>query len=190
MLASLFAGTLIPIILIGVTVAVSGFSYRTGKTCTLNHRNSFAVFWGWLIGFAVLAFLLQASTSVYCITIYFRQNRSQYNRESTAVALRKRWADIRTVIAHQCRSVALSVLVLVIAVFVVAVYWVEDLRFVNAVTHPGAKEFSECLVRFGGDKDKCLEDAEYLMISKDAVLASMILAAVSLHRPSIREAPS
>jgi hypothetical protein len=72
---SLFIGIIIPALFLGITIAVSGFSYRFGKICLLNHQNSFAVFWGWLIGLGVAAFLVQTVTTAYCIYVYWSASR-------------------------------------------------------------------------------------------------------------------
>lgn len=72
LVGSLVTGTVVPgALLIAATVA-SGYSYRLGRTCVINQQHSFAVFWGWLLAFAGLAFFIQCLTTGYAAGVYLR----------------------------------------------------------------------------------------------------------------------
>jgi hypothetical protein len=184
MLASIISTIVVPVILLGVTIAVSGFSFRTGPTCSINQENSFAVFWGWIIGIACLSFAVQAATSVYCLRIYIRSHRSLSDSNSSMgksrSITRQRWRHIQTMFLLQWRSIALSILVVVESIYFAAVYWAEDKKFVSAGSNPKVQEFGLCLITHGGDKTKCTDAAKGLMLSPTYILASMIIAAVSV----------
>ncbi|KAF1987118.1 hypothetical protein K402DRAFT_463215 [Aulographum hederae CBS 113979] len=72
LIISMLAGCFIPAIFLIASVTTSGYSYRTGNTCVLNHKHSFPLFWAWLLAFSCSAFLLQCVTSGYCVMTYVR----------------------------------------------------------------------------------------------------------------------
>ena len=84
MYISVATGIAIPLILLFATLRFSGFSYQLGPTCFIYHEHSFAVFWGWMIGFTVAAFLLQLATSGYCVTIYIMTHRLRFGSQASA----------------------------------------------------------------------------------------------------------
>ncbi|KAF2097004.1 hypothetical protein NA57DRAFT_77255 [Rhizodiscina lignyota] len=77
---SLTTGILVPVIFLIAATLVSGYSFRLGSTCVINHDNSFAVFWGWLLGFAGLAFVTQCVTAAYCFWTYLRSLGQQHRQ--------------------------------------------------------------------------------------------------------------
>ena len=84
---------MIPTMFIGITIAISGFSYRIGRTCTLNHENGTLAFWGWILCFACTGLAIILFTAVHCFIIYVRSGRSGLhndNVESTGVGRAKR----------------------------------------------------------------------------------------------------
>lgn len=56
------AGWGIPIVLVGVSLAITGVSYRFGDTCHVNHANAMHIFWGPLLAFAGAAIVIQFAT--------------------------------------------------------------------------------------------------------------------------------
>jgi hypothetical protein len=57
-------------------ITASGFSYRFGSACHVNHQNSLADFWAPLVIMAGLAGFAQLVTFLYCAHVYFRNLRS------------------------------------------------------------------------------------------------------------------
>jgi hypothetical protein len=86
MYLSIAMGIAIPLILLGATLAYSGFSYELGPTCFIHHEHSFVVFWGWMIGFTCAAFLLQLVTSCYCVYVFFMSHRIRLGSTSSIVS--------------------------------------------------------------------------------------------------------
>lgn len=52
----------IPAILVAVSLAISGVSFRYGDTCHINHDNSLAIFWVPLLTCAAAAIVVQFTT--------------------------------------------------------------------------------------------------------------------------------
>lgn len=52
----------IPAALFTATITVTGVSFRFGGACHVNHEDSMALFWGWLLAFSAAAVFLQLST--------------------------------------------------------------------------------------------------------------------------------
>jgi len=66
-------GWVIPAALMAATIVVGGVSFRFGAaTCHVNHHQSMATIWGWLLAVAGLTIILQIATVVYCLHVYLR----------------------------------------------------------------------------------------------------------------------
>jgi hypothetical protein len=81
---SIASGIAIPLIFLGATIGYSGFTYELGPTCFIYEEHSFLVFWGWMIGFTIAAFILQIITSGYCVTLYLMTHRLRFSIASVA----------------------------------------------------------------------------------------------------------
>lgn len=84
MYISIASGIAIPLIFLGATIGYSGFTYEIGPTCFIYQEHSFVVFWGWMIGFTIAAFVLQIITSGYCVTLYFMTHRLRIGSSASA----------------------------------------------------------------------------------------------------------
>lgn len=163
---SLVLGILIPIVLLVTATLVSGYSFRIGSTCVINHNHAFGVFWGWLLAFAGFAFFMQWITTAYCGGVYFRSARQhkacqahqlmssanqtldrsapktsgrQMSNPASSARVRHngiRWRRIRSLFFSQWRNFAISILVVLESVFFVVVFWSQDKKLQNATTHP------------------------------------------------------
>lgn len=56
------AGWGIPIVFVGVSLAITGVSFRFGDTCHINHADAMQIFWGPLLAFAGAAIIIQFAT--------------------------------------------------------------------------------------------------------------------------------
>lgn len=90
-----------------------------------------------------------------------------------------RWRNLSLVFSSQWRNLVLTSLFAIESIYFSTVFWSEDLKIIDASTHPKVQEFVECLVETMGNRDQCLEDAEYLMLQKENLFAGFILASVS-----------
>lgn len=111
------------------------------------------------------------------------------NRSARAwsMARMQAWKRVRKVIYLQWRSITLSFLVIVMAIYFATVFVTLN----EAVAH-GRMEYEDdkvqawavCLVSSNGDKDKCLSLAKELGLNEATVIASLMMAAVSLVEPA------
>ena len=82
--SSLVAGWGIPTLLLALSLALSGVSYRFGAICHINHDNSLGTFWGPLLAFGGLAGILQFTTLGYCIRVYLRSVMNSGSTSATS----------------------------------------------------------------------------------------------------------
>jgi hypothetical protein len=211
MYMSISSGIAIPLILLAVALRFSGFSYQLGPTCFINHEHSFAVFWGWLVGFTVAAFVAQLVTSAYCVHVYVMCYRLRQGSASTiksegtssswgttnleetqtdadehAVRLRtrrwERWRGIRKILMLQWRIMALTLALLIQCLYFSSLTWAQQLKATGyGPSNPEAVAFGECLFLSKGDREKCLPLADSFVINKSATLAGVSVMAVSLN---------
>ncbi|KAF2398508.1 hypothetical protein EJ06DRAFT_558332 [Trichodelitschia bisporula] len=192
----------LPAVLLVAGALASGFSYRFGPVCFLNHENAFPVFWGWMIAAASLACIIQGATVVYCVRVYMKSHRviagsgagsggvtlwlwsiGRRRRETdvgvAAGARRRQWRHIQRVLHTQWRSIVLTAIIMWQGIFFAAVFVMLELEQ-DRVTHsPKGLEWGLCLIINEGDKNKCLHLAHQLVMNKNLVLASLAMAALT-----------
>jgi hypothetical protein len=210
MYMSIATGIAIPSILLGVTLRYSGFTYELGPTCFIAQQHSFAVFWGWLVGFTVAAFLVQLVTSAYCVHVYVMchsmRHGSASSGESTIASLRSwgqgnpeeskeeakararyirnrrrdRWRGIHKILLLQWRIISLTVALVIQCLYFSSLTWAQQIKQSTSPSNPKALVFGECLYITQGNRDKCLPLADSLVINKSATLAGLGVMAVSI----------
>lgn len=170
------------------TLAHTGVSYRFGGYCHVN-VGSLSTFWGWLLGFAGVAFLLQLATFAYCIKVYLSSAWSARNDPSnksasiisssksrTARATARR---VRDVLKLQWRSLA----IVAIAVFTIAFICIVFIVFDDDIT---VKAFANpdilipwilCLIQ-DQDKNKCTGLTRPFIISENLAAATLFILAL------------
>ncbi|CAK4034216.1 hypothetical protein AC578_6364 [Lecanosticta acicola] len=177
---------------IGLTAAVlahSGVSFRFGGYCHVN-VGSISTYWGWLLGFGGIAFLLQLATLAYCIKVYLtaaivgRQALgSSSNKSSMGGSSRSRTAfaslrRLKTVLALQWRSVAIVILAIFTTSFVCVVFIVLD----NSTTLSAFANVDIlipwllCIIGTQ-DKNKCLQYTGPFIIPQRIVDATLYILA-------------
>jgi hypothetical protein len=192
MLGSIVTGTFLPIAFLGAILAKTGFSYRMGSTCLPNHENAITTFWVWLIVFAILGFLLQVVTTVYCIWIYVRtlmKERSMpsyikgHGRSQADHADMQTWRNIRKLCLLQWRNILVSVFVLIGSLIFFVVFWKQDSRLGKVFNDPTnikpVKTWILCQILSKGDKKECRKYVKGFIVDEPAVLTALILASVS-----------
>lgn len=197
----------LPALFLAISLSVTGVSYRIGPTCIPNPHGAFVTWFGWLIAFAVLGFLIQFSTTGFCLAVYVRSffhhdSASQINTTGTsstspdrnavsggdktpqrALARRLAWRRVHKVLMLQWRSIVLSLFVIVETIYFGTVYAAQ----VQSSKEDAKPEHSEeiykwtvCLITTGGDKEKCLALSEGLSLPESTAVASFFMVSVSL----------
>lgn len=200
MFASQASGWGIPIIIIIASLVFSGVSFRFGATCHINHDNSMATFWIPILIFAAATVIIQFATFGYCIKVYLASlsdnsastegsSLPTYSASVKTMTPRQAYRRVRRVIALQWRGIAIVLIIIVDVVFFSIVFVFQDLTVHNIKqAEPGDKEnpaltWAGCLIREGGDKNKCLAEAAPLVINEATIAAVLILLAVSNLHP-------
>lgn len=185
------AGWGIPIIGIVLALVFSGLSFRFGATCHINHKNSLADFWIPLLLFAGLTVIITFATFGYCIKVYLASLSDSASSEGSSLPTytnsiktmspRQAYRRIRRVISLQWRGIAIVLIIIADVIFFSVIFVFQD-NVVQSVTHnPKVGEaWALCLIGAAGDKDKCLKEANSLVVNEATVTAVLLLLAVSL----------
>jgi hypothetical protein len=185
---------------IGLTVALvfSGVSFRFGDTCHINHHNSLAALWIPLLAFAGITVIVQFATFGYCIKVYLASLaddstttnssglQSYSNSVRATVSPRQAYRRVRRVIELQWRGIAIVLLIIADVIFFAVVFVFMDDLEVNISKNPlKAEDWLECLIKTGGNKNKCLNFASSLTINEATVMSVLILLSVCPFAPCV-----
>lgn len=178
---------------IGLTSAVLanvGVSFRFGAYCHIN-VGSIPTYWGPLLGFGVIAALLQLATFIYCAKIYLtatllgRQDTSPVGRDSksasvtTASTKRQAWNTVRRVkqvLVLQWRSLAIVTVAIFTIAFVCIIFTIVISRYTNSVVaNPGkAIPWLICILQ-QRNRDECLDQAAAFSLPEPTVVATLFI---------------
>ncbi|KAF2191070.1 hypothetical protein K469DRAFT_746511 [Zopfia rhizophila CBS 207.26] len=186
---SIIAGTVLPVAFLIAVLAATGFSYRMGQTCLPNHEHAIISFWIWLVGFAIIGFLLQAVTTGYCIYVYFRAlKRERARRPGNSFGGRQQnanvqtWRNVKRLFLLQWRNILVSIFVIVGSISFFIVFWSQDAKLGDILNEPSdiipVKTWIICLTLSRGDKDECRKYVGDFTVPRETVLASLILASL------------
>ncbi|KAI5205995.1 hypothetical protein E4T38_04056 [Aureobasidium subglaciale] len=205
LIASHIFGWGIPTILTAVCMKYTGVSYRLTIVCLPNDKHTFTTYFGWMIAFASLAFILQVATSFYCLYIYlmnvWKTHSSSPSRATgTSSELptsattggtwdkpwkatrQQAWARVRRVFVLQWRNITLCLLVIAVVAMLSGVFVSLNTSLARDKARGfRAKEiagWAACLV-ITQDKNKCLPLAKQLGITEAAISASLIVCALT-----------
>ncbi|KJX94538.1 hypothetical protein TI39_contig4179g00002 [Zymoseptoria brevis] len=190
-------GIALPILFLGLSLGITGISYRLSTTCVPNDRYSFLTWFGWLTAFGCLATLIQIVTIFFCLWVYLRaffRPGGESTLQSTAGSTigksameidappRKKvaWKRVKSVLKSQWRSILLCIVVAVSTIFYGTVFIATGK--VAGTTNKNSKELQEwalCLVLNGGDKTTCGSVAPIIGINEDAVRAVWPIAGLT-----------
>ncbi|KAG9672574.1 Trimethyllysine dioxygenase, partial [Aureobasidium melanogenum] len=194
----------IPTILTAVCMKYTGVSYRLANVCLPNNKHTFTTYFGWMIAFASLAFVLQIATSLYCLHIYlmnlWKSSSSSPSRNTgTSSELptsattstwdrpwkatrQQAWARVRRVFILQWRNILLCMGATAIVAMLSGVFVSLNTSLARDKARGfGAKEiagWAACLV-ITLDKNQCLPLAKQLGITEAAVSASLIITGLT-----------
>ncbi|WEW58838.1 hypothetical protein PRK78_004306 [Emydomyces testavorans] len=190
--STLVFGWGIPAVGLTVALAVSGTSYRFGSICHINHENGLYDFWGPLMAFAAATLVIHLATLAYCIHVYVKSMLDNNPTTDNSSALPSYSGSVRTLTARQTyrrvsrvlqlqwRGVAVVLTILGNVIFFTIIFLSLD----NAARRTPenirkAEPWILCLVIFKGDKNQCVKQAADLGPSESAILAVLILLALS-----------
>ncbi|KAI5920017.1 hypothetical protein F4810DRAFT_452046 [Camillea tinctor] len=181
----------IPIIGLIILLVFSGVSFRFGATCHINHENSLADFWIPLLVFAGLTVIIQFATFGYCIKVYLASladssettegsGMPSYSNSIRTMTPRQAYRRVRRVIQLQWRGIAIVLIIITDVIFFAVIFvfldnTVEKIKDDPSISLPWAA----CLIAYEGDKHKCLDEANELVVSLPTVTAVLILLAMN-----------
>ncbi|KAK0657508.1 hypothetical protein B0T16DRAFT_318638 [Cercophora newfieldiana] len=181
----------IPILGVVFAIVFSGFSFRFGSTCHINHKNSLADLWIPLLVFAGLTIIIQFATFGYCIKVYLASladNSSStegsglpsYTNSIRTMTPKQAYRRVRRVIELQWRGIAIVLIIITDVIFFSIVFVFQD-NTVEAVKRDSsiASEWITCLFFNGGKKDLCLDKASPLVVNMPTVGAVLFLLAMN-----------
>jgi hypothetical protein len=193
MYGALLGGWGIPFIAMTLALIFSGVSFRFGDTCHINHKNSLADFWIPLLIFSGLTVIIQFATLIYCIKVYLASladnssttNSStnglpSYTNSIRTVSPKQAYRRVRRVIELQWRGIAIVLLIIADVIFFSIVFVFVDNTEQSITTNKSkALPWLSCLVDAAGDKTKCFDFANDLVVNESTVMAVLILLSVS-----------
>ena len=195
-LGSLAAGWLIPALSLGLSLGLSGVSYRFGNICHINHKRSLGTFWVPILVFTGSAAILQFITFGYCVRVYVRSlmdpnttSGASSNAPSAlpsfqgssikTMSARATYRRVKKVIALQWRGIMVVIVLLISVVYFATVFITLDEKTSNeAENFSSIEPWLLCLVTNNGDKNKCLNLAGALILNEPTVLTVLYLLSV------------
>ena len=178
MLLSLFTSTTIPIIVIGITIATSGYAYGVGNVCLVEHEKSAAVFYGWVVGIGAIALLIMAATAVMI------KQKSGHRRPRGSLVLDggpvvKMEVNVRDVVRQDVRHLLTAVLLPTELLLAISILWRVDRGLAHAANDERMRELVNCLIGNQGQAQICQNAAKGILPSESAVVAAFVILAVS-----------
>ncbi|KAK3394460.1 hypothetical protein B0H63DRAFT_517587 [Podospora didyma] len=184
---SMIFGWGIPILGVVLAITLSGFSFRFGATCHINHKNSLADLWIPLLVFAGLTIIIQFSTFGYCIKVYLASladnsastegsNLPSYTNSIRTMTPKQAYRRVRRVVALQWRGIAIVLIIIADVVFFSVVFVFQD-NTAQAVKNDGsvALAWITCLLQNNGQKHACLNKAGPIVVNMPTVGAVLFL---------------
>lgn len=204
---SISLGVGLPLLFLAIEMPLTGVSYRLGNVCIPNGQRAFVSWFVWLLAFASLSAIILIATIVYCVWKFALSalSRAQVSTHRStksvdtaasdttepgqppsrrAVRRRKRveWARIKKVLILQWRTIVLAFIVLNETIFF-ALIFVQQTGAAEAAARgitPADQDWGLCLIATHGDKNACLPKSSGLGLSEPRVIATLLLASVSM----------
>jgi len=181
----------IPILGVSMAIVFSGFSFRFGSTCHINHKNSLADLWIPLLVFAGMTIIIQFATFGYCIKVYLasladntasteNSGLPSYTNSIRTMTPKQAYRRVRRVIELQWRGIAIVLIIITDVIFFSVVFVFQDNTVETVRMHPEhALGWVGCLMANGGNKVPCLPQADQLVVNIRTVGAVLFLLGVS-----------
>ncbi|KAK6519516.1 hypothetical protein TWF281_003343 [Arthrobotrys megalospora] len=183
---SQIVGWAFPAAMTAVALAVTGVSQRFGNTCHINTKNGLATFWGPLLAVAAAAIVIQFVTFGYCINVYLRSlfedapstegGSVAYTNSRISATYTQALRRVKRVIAMQWRGILVVIVVIVdVIVFATVFLQFEGTTEKTPANIARAGEWLECLILNKGEKNKCLDEAEAMVVPEATAAAVLFL---------------
>lgn len=182
----------IPIIGLAVALAITGSSYRFGSICHINHDKGLYDFWGPLMALAGATLIIHLATLAYCIHVYVKSMLDDHPTTDTSSVLPSYSGSVRTISARQTyrrvkrvlvlqwRGAAVVLTILANVIFFAVIFLSLDNSARKTPENlEKYKPWLLCLTISKGDRNKCVAEAEGLGPSESAIMAVLILLALS-----------
>lgn len=195
----------LPALFLSISLPITGVSFQVGPLCLPKKHLTFITWFGWYLAFSSLAALIQISTTIFCIAVYLASLRDTQARQSLTTsssagevdprsapsptivsgmyASRPAWKQVKKVLVLQWRSILLSLLVVVEAIYFGVIYVMlsntAQQQLSEAGGSPAILAWGSCLVTNNGDKNACLGLAADLGLKQGSAVASFVMLAVS-----------
>ncbi|KAI9735679.1 MAG: hypothetical protein M1834_001695 [Cirrosporium novae-zelandiae] len=184
---SLLVGWGVPAVILAVTLSLTGFSYRFGQTCHVNHHLGIQDFWGPLLAFCGASAILQIASLIYCVKVYLKSLMEDspttetsalpsYTNSARSVTARQTYRRVRRVIQMQWRGLAIVLIIIADVTFFSIVFLKMDNSSKHSTSNmEKAVPWLECLIMTKGNKNKCMSKASDLMINEATLIAVLVL---------------
>jgi hypothetical protein len=93
--------------------------------------------------------------------------------------MKDRWKGIQKILRLQWRIIILTVALVIEGLYFSSQGWAQENQTATAARNPKALAFGACLVSTHGNHTACQSYADFIPISKPAVLAGIFVMAVS-----------
>lgn len=204
---AIIVGSVLPILLLSITMPLTGVSYRLGDVCLPNNRHASRTWFAWLFILAGLGSILQVWTVLYCCLKFTRSrvrcgstnlNGSQQNtwfcrgpsthRDSNC-AEHLEWQRVKLLLTLQWRTILLTFIIINVTIYFAVVFNEQDTILADGNVYQSDKEivklWMDCLIASHGDKDACLHLSPGIGLSEARTLGTMMLTAVCCRAPLI-----
>lgn len=193
---ALVAGWGVPVIGTTLALVLSGWSFRFGDGCYIDHTHSMALTWIPVLVIIGMAVLVSFATLGYCIKVYVSmlsyeadrgytggQRRNSVSTAATRGGPREVYRRTREVVRLQWRGITVVLIILADVIFFCVVFVFQD-NVVLSVTHSPqvGEDWGFCLIAAQGDKNECLEKVRKHVLSHQVIIAVLILLSVSISR--------
>jgi len=189
-LSQLF-GWMVPGAVFVAAITASGVSFRFGPSaCHINHDNSLADYWIWMLVSSGVTVVLQLATVGYCTNVYLRNLWASEDEPSTqasegrapayassynAQGIRAVWKRMQRVLWLQWRGLFLVSLTLSCVVFFSVVFvYLDDNTDITAGNEDKVRPFLTCLIATKGKADECYAYGQSWLVN-EAVLGAVLI---------------
>ncbi|KAH0009778.1 hypothetical protein KCU78_g10579, partial [Aureobasidium melanogenum] len=181
----------VPAALFTSAISISGVSFRFGSTCHINHDDSMATFWGWLLAVAGAALIVQITTFAYCLRVFFNslwedsaRPMSQGSAKSLPMSVmsaksqraRVIYRRLKSVLYLQWRGMLIVTIVLVDVIFFAVVFvYLDKIEVSMLHDYTRVLPWVICLIENGGNRDQCFKFSHKWLISEPTIGAMLIM---------------
>ncbi|PNS20382.1 hypothetical protein CAC42_5832 [Sphaceloma murrayae] len=185
-------GWALPAAIFTAAITATGVSFRFGPgACHINHDNSMADFWAWLLTIAGLAVFVQFGTMFYCFHVYLRniwaddemdtqatesQQAPTYNSSQRAQTARAIYNRLKRVLWLQWRGLALVTAMLIDVIFFAVTFVLLDSATTESERNRvRAAPWLMCLVQNPTNPAPCFPLGQRYLVNQSTISAVVLL---------------